>query len=96
MVVVAIMTAMTILCRYDNVDGSGGSVGVAMTMAMLMVMAVVVVIMTAMTILCQYDNGDGSGGSVGVTIGNGYVDGDGSDDNGGGGDNDGNDNIMSI
>ena len=52
--------------------------------------------MTAMSILCRYDNGDGSGGSVGVTIGNGYVDGDGSDDNGGGGDNDGNDDIMSI
>ena len=52
--------------------------------------------MTAMTILCRYDNGDVSGGSVGVTIGNGYVDGDGSDDNGGGGDNDGNDNIMLI
>ena len=52
--------------------------------------------MTAMTILCRYNNGDGSGGSVGVTIGNGCVDGDGSDDNGGGGNNDNNDNITSI
>ena len=48
-----------------------------------------------MALHCYSTHSDDSGGSVGVTNGNGYVGGNGSDDNGGSsGDNDGNDNIM--